>query len=394
MLSTNKERALALLIRNGPTYRADLARQLSVSRTTVTNLAKDLVDTGLVESRSLSGDAILKERLTLTSSAGLLGSLVFEDDNVALALGSLDGAVVARDSADLGVDLTGTERLEKGTAAMGRLIAAHGSGSGPVRAIHCAVNTQSDRVTGEILGGEASVAWRGSNPMTAMREAFGVPVVIENSARLEALAEYLCGTGDFPAHLIYVRLSRGVALGQVVAGRIQTGGRGGAGELGHVSINPQGPTCACGNRGCLMTYVALPALQGQITAVLGEDADIDDLIASASDGSHPSRGLLMDAGTAVGLAVTAVCNLLDPDVIVLGGELSGAGDLIVDAVSREVKRRALPLVSQRLRVVVGQCWDDVDTVASAGLAQLRHSRDLVESVVLQVADEGLAPSAR
>lgn len=393
MLSTNKERALALLIRNGPTYRADLARQLNVSRTTVTNLAKDLVDTGLVESRSISGDSVLKDRLTLTSFAGIVGSLVFEEGSVALALGSLDGAVVARGSAELGVGLTGTERLDKGIAAMGQLIADHESGSGPLRAIHCAVNTQSDKVTGEILGGDASVDWRDSNPMTSMREAFGVPVMIENSARLEGLAEYLCGTGDFPANLIYVRLSRGVALGQVAAGRIQSGGRGGAGELGHVSINPQGPTCACGNRGCLMTYVALPALQGQIAAVLGEGANIEDLIASASAGSHPSRGLLMDAGTAVGLALTAVCNLLDPDVIVLGGGLSGAGDLIVDAVTREIKRRALPLVSQRLEVVVGQYWDDVDTVASAGLAQLRHSRELVESVVLQIADEGLAPTA-
>ncbi|MEO7588736.1 MAG: ROK family transcriptional regulator [Arachnia sp.] len=376
MYSTTKERALATLITQGPMHRADLARALSVSRTTVTNLTQELMSDGVVGSDT---GTPLKAKIWVSPAAGVLVSVVFRLRRTVVAVGSVDGRELtmlesAQQPADRGVG-----RLASARRLTAELLET--AGHPRVLAAHVAVNTQIDVRTGEVVGGEASRMWTGVNPLTALQETLGAPVAVENTARLFALTEHLAQTGGPSRNLLYVHISHGIAMGQILRGSIVQGSHGGAGELGHMSIDLDGLPCECANRGCLMQYVDEKAVLIRAQAILGPDATLDDLLAEAHSGSRACRSLIGDVGTVLGRALVGVCHLLDPDVIVVGGTLARAGELLVDPVRRVLIQRALPLNARGLVVTSSANPTPHRTVVAAGLHTLRSDTERVEAMV-------------
>lgn len=377
MLSTNRERAVATLIAHGPMHRADLARALSVSRTTVTNVVSGLLGAGLVVEESGGG---LKSKLSVTEALGVLVAAVFRISETVVAVGAADGRVLRLERAAQSVDADGAARLAD-AAGLARALLAD-LGDPVVHAGHVAVNTQVDTRSGEVLGGDASSMWAGTNPRDDVSAALGgAPVLVENTARLMGLVEHLSAGGESPRNLIYVHLSHGVAMGQVLHGRIVQGGHGGAGELGHFSIDPDGIPCSCANQGCLMQYVGEAAVTSRAAAILGPGASTTALVDGALDGSHACRALLADVGVSLGRAMVGVFNLLDPDVVVIGGELARAGELLTEPVARTVRNHALPLSTRELRILTAAASTDAEAVAQAGLHILGEDEELVEAIV-------------
>lgn len=376
MLSTNKERVVATLISRGPMHRADLARALGVSRTTVTNLVATLLEAGLVEEEPGDG---LKSKLFVSGAHGVLVSVVFRIRETMAAVGSPDGRILAFDTRPVSADAPGSQRLQGASSMLVELL--DGLGGPDVDSAHVAVNTQVDTRSGAVLGGEASSMWAGHNPRDELARVLGgARVELENTARLMGLVEHLA-EHERANNLVYVSLARGVTLGQVLLGRIIQGSHGGAGELGHVSIDPEGPPCACANKGCLMQYVGEAAVLARAEAILGPGATITDLVTAAHDGSHACRSVITDVGVSLGRALVAVCNLMDPDVISIGGDLAAAGDLLVDPVERTVRDYALPLVTTDLRVVTAEASTDPRAVVGAGIHILREDATLVREIV-------------
>lgn len=376
MFSTSRERALATLITQGPMHRADLARALDVSRTTVTNLTQDLMRDGVIDS---DAQTTLKAKIWISPKAGVLVSVVCRLRSTIVAVGSLDGRKVAlRSTAQDPYDL-GIERLTTAARLATELLSE--AGHPPVLAGHVAVNTQIDVHTGEIVGGEASRRWTGLNPRTLMEEALGAPVGVENTARLLALAEHTAGTGGPSRNMVYVHLSHGIAMGQIMRGSIVQGSHGGAGELGHMSIDLDGLPCECANRGCLMQYVDEPVVRTRAQAILGPDATVTDLVTGALEGSRACRNLISDVGSLLGRALVGVCHLLDPDVIVLGGELAHAGEVFLEPVRQALIQRALPLNARGLVVAAASSTIPEAAVAAAGLHILRSDPALMSTLV-------------
>ena len=379
LFSTNRERALATLITDGPMHRADLARALDVSRTTVTNLTQELMTEGIVHSEE---GTPLKAKIRVSPSAGMLASVVFRLRSTTVALGSVDGREVSLSSAAQQPQDRGPDRLSSATRLLTELLEK--ANHPPVLAGHVAVNTQIDVQTGEVVGGEASRMWTGVNPRTAMEEFLDAPVAVENTARLLALTEHLKETGGPSRNLLYVHLSHGVAMGQILRGSIVQGSHGGAGELGHLSIDQDGLPCECGNRGCLMQYVDEKSVLTRAQVILGPDATIEDLLAAASSDSRPCQNLIADVGITLGRALVGVCHLLDPDVIVLGGTLAQAGELLIGPVRRVLTQRALPLNARGLIVAAAASPTPASTVVIAGLQVLRSEPDVVSRMVQAV----------
>lgn len=377
MLSTNRERAVATLITHGPMHRADLARALSVSRTTVTNLVSSLLEARLVAEQTGGG---LKSKLYVTDELGVLVSAVFRITETVVAVGATDGRVLRLERTAQPVDADGATRLADAVGLARTMLRKLGDPA--VHAGHVAVNTQVDTRSGEVIGGDASSMWAGTNPRDEVSRALGgAPVLVENTARLMGLVEHLSADGETPRNLIYVHLSHGVAMGQVLHGRIVQGGHGGAGELGHFSIDPDGIPCSCANQGCLMQYVGEAAVRSRAAAILGAEATAVALVDGALSGSHACRALLVDVGVSLGRAMVGVFNLLDPDLVVIGGELARAGDLLTEPIARTVRNHALPLSTRELRILTAGASTDAEAVAEAGLHILGEDEDLVEAVV-------------
>jgi len=188
--------------------------------------------------------------------------------------------------------------------------------------------------------------WSGLNLFDAVREALGMPVVLENDANLGALAHAGSGAQAGAHSLVYVKVATGVGVGLAVDGVLYRSTTGITGEIGHIPVVDNGELCYCGNRGCLETLVSTRRIVGDLTRTRpGQTWDVREVVKAAEGGDVMVQRLLYDAGVALGLAIAPVCNLLSPDAVVLGGPLVAGGQQLLDGMVATVRQRALPATS-------------------------------------------------
>lgn len=198
-------------------------------------------------------------------------------------------------------------------------------------------------------------AWRNQPLAGPVSELLGVPACLINDARAFGLAELRVGAARGASSM--VGLTMGTGIGGVIAvdGRVHQGHDGTAGELGHQTINPDGPWCGCGNRGCLEAYTRAD----QIAAACGT-ASPEEAVAAARGGDERAVRGLAEIGRYLGIGIANVVTLIAPDRVVLGGGVALAGDLLLDAIRAELRRRvrttslaAVELVTAQLGVGAG-----------------------------------------
>jgi predicted NBD/HSP70 family sugar kinase len=164
---------------------------------------------------------------------------------------------------------------------------------------------------------------------------------VDNDANLGALAEHWWGGGAFLGDLAYVKIGAGIGSGHIVRGEIYRGAGGTAGEIGHVCVDPKGPPCVCGGRGCLTTLIGSDALVARAQKLFNDKrAGVADIIRHAESGHAGAIALLDEIAAHLGqVLVGALVNVMNPAAIVLGGEICGAADLLLDPLLRYVRAR-------------------------------------------------------
>lgn len=193
-----------------------------------------------------------------------------------------------------------------------------------------------------------------NTPLAALVGAeVGLPVVIEQDCRAAALAETEIGLGRGARDLMVVVLGTGVAAGLIVNGKPLTGAGGGAGELGHIPVYPDGEPCACGQRGCLEVYSSASGIARRYLASGGRDGLTAAEIAAALGEDEVAARVWAEAAAALGLALATSTQLLDPAMIVLAGGLTGAGELLLEPV--------------RAQLQAALAWRDAPPVAASPL---------------------------
>jgi predicted NBD/HSP70 family sugar kinase len=208
-----------------------------------------------------------------------------------------------------------------------------------------------------------------------MEAELGLPVLVENDANLGALAEIVWGAGRGCSDVVYVKVASGVGAGLVLDNRIYRGFGGTAGEIGHLTINETGPVCRCGNRGCLEVYAGAEGLLEPLRRPSGGPSTVRAAIKMAADGDVGAQRVISDAGRALGLAVAGVCNLLSPQLVIVGGELVQAGDVLLNPV-REIVRRSAVASARQTPITAGVLGDRAEVLGAVALV-LRESRRVV-----------------
>lgn len=172
-------------------------------------------------------------------------------------------------------------------------------------------------------------------------------VVLDNDANLAAYAESIYEFGNAET-LVGIKASTGIGAGIVVAGRIFRGGLGMAGEIGHVVVDPDGKFCACGGRGCLETQIGADALVEQAKIVLGHEnlespRTLEDLVHMAGEGNLTCQRVLREAASTLGFAIGNLCNILNPNVVVLSGAFGrpDAAKFTVEACQEAIRKSAM-----------------------------------------------------
>jgi predicted NBD/HSP70 family sugar kinase len=342
---TNQERLLALLLRRGPSHRAELARRADLSRTTVGTIVAGLLARGLVvETAAVSGDGRAKEALAINPKAALALGLDFTFDHVWAHLADLAHREIAGAGRAIDADLDWTERMDVAVDVLDGLIAEHGLDRSQIVGAGIGLPGPIETATGIVSTSLPGQPWSQVHAADEFSRRLDMPVRIENNTRLEGVAEAYGGAGRGVGTLMYVGLSSGIAASLVIDGRVFRGAVGAAGELGHHSIDVDGPSCPCGNRGCLVLQAGIPAVLEALRPHLGPKATIDDVLAAAAAGDRACEGVLADVGEVTGRALASLCNLLNPERIVVGGELARAGEVLLDPLRGAIRRYALTLV--------------------------------------------------
>jgi glucokinase len=210
--------------------------------------------------------------------------------------------------------------------------------------------------------------WRGFDLRAALRDLVpGVPVAVHNDAVCFALGEHRAGAGRGARDLLGMVISTGVGGGLVLDGRVRDGRTGSAGHVGHVVVEPGGPECGCGARGCLEAVARGPAVVARARARGCPATDGRSLAALAAAGDEVARDELARAGRAVGTALAGVAALLDLDLVVVGGGLSQAGPPLWGPLREAVRSCARLPFTRDLRVVPAALGQDAGLVGAAAL---------------------------
>jgi len=220
----------------------------------------------------------------------------------------------------------------------------------------------------------------------AVHDLFPLPVFIENDANCAALAEAKYGAGSDIRDFIFVIWGTGVGGGIILNGEIYRGPYGGAGEIGHISIDYNGPVCNCTNRGCIEAYIGQRYLSARTKEILenkrrqGTASKIDELVGgdleriepaiiakAAEQGDRTAIEILEEAGTLLGCALASVINILDVRTVVIGGGISAAPQFVFDAVYRSVTGRALKPHRSGIRILKAALANTAGVIGAASL---------------------------
>ncbi|GFO59431.1 sugar kinase [Geomonas silvestris] len=216
------------------------------------------------------------------------------------------------------------------------------------------------------------VALEGVNLAQEVARRVGVPTIALNDANASAVGEQRYGAGRPFASSLMVTLGTGVGAGLILDGRLWTGIDGVAAEFGHVTVEPEGRRCGCGNRGCLEQYAsasAIAALAAEANvAPLSGRLDAAAVAARARQGCPKALGVYRRAGSYLGIALASVVNLLNLEAVVLGGGVAESFGLLAEALHREIRERAFPIPAERVRVLKGVLGDDAGILGAAATA--------------------------
>jgi glucokinase len=212
--------------------------------------------------------------------------------------------------------------------------------------------------------------WAGVPVVDRVRAAVEVPTVLINDARAFALAELRLGAGKGAQTLLGITLGTGVGGGVVIDGQLHFGHEGTAGEIGHQTILPDGPLCGCGNYGCLEALCRASA----ISAACG-CTSVEEAVARARQGDDRARAGLALVGQYLGIGISNAVVLITPDVVVIGGGAAGAGDLLLDPINIELKKRIHVTNVDQVRVVLTELGPWAGAMGAA-----IHGADSVQNV--------------
>lgn len=206
--------------------------------------------------------------------------------------------------------------------------------------------------------------WNGFPLRDALQARSGLPIFVLNDVRAATVGEQVWGAGRNYRNFVCIAIGTGIGGGLVLDGKLYTGSRGAAGELGHTTIVPDGPLCGCGNRGCVEAMasgwaIARDALalveagDGELAARARSQQPTAEQVAQAAlNGSQGARTIFTRAGTWIGLVLANLICALNPEAIVVGGGVAEAGDLLLEPIRQEIARRTVVFSRQRAGVEV------------------------------------------
>ncbi|HTF06790.1 MAG TPA: ROK family transcriptional regulator [Asanoa sp.] len=374
--SANRGRVVRALRERGALSRRALA-EIGLSRSTVKSVIEELLDDGtIMEVSDADRRAGTGRPPTLVGLKGDLGVAVgIEIANGAIRAAVCDTAqqLLLHDAVPMDDHTPPEATLKTAGTLVGHMLDRLGLGKDRVLGVGVAMPGPIQRNTG--VNGRATTLkpWVNVNPFATASSALRLPLVVGNDANFAALAETTWGVARGMRDIAYVYTASGIGVGFILGGALYVGANGTAGELGHTTIDENGEVCQCGGRGCLNTLANADSITQKLWRSHHDRLSIADVIKMAQMGDVGCRRVIADAGRHIGLAAANMYNLLDPELIILGGNLAPAGEILLAPLRESMARRAIHAGEVLPPVVVGALDEHTVVVLGAAAAVLRDA---------------------
>ena len=368
----NRRTLVDALRRHGSASRAELARTTGLSRSTVSTLVADLQAGGLVIEQESDERVPQKGRpptlLTLDRSAGLVLGIDFDHDHVRVAIADLSRTILAERMLEHDVDTSAARALDVAIELADAVVAEADIDGDRILGAGVGLSGPIDVAAGGVHAGKILPGWAGVRPVDELAARLGMAVHLDNDANLGALAEVTLGAGVGARDAVYLMVSGGIGAGLILGGELYRGTSGTAGELGHVLVDDGGPICRCGNRGCLEMMAGGGAIIALLRSSHGDDLTLDGVMALSAEGDSGARRAIADAGRVLGRAIAAIVNAFNPELVIVGGAVSAAGDVLLDPLEEAVHRYAIPSAAADVRITRGVLGERAEVLGALELA--------------------------
>jgi N-acetylglucosamine repressor len=384
--TTMREMNLSLILNtlrvHAPISRAGLSGVTQLNKTTVSSLVRELLDSELI--REIGVDPTVTDigrpAINLEVNPGV-GTIIGADigvDYISVIAANFAVEIVARRYENTSELTTSQEILDRAVAVIHEVyqeVTATSLGQ-PVFGIGLGLPGLVDSATGTLLFAP-NLSLHDIAVRELMEKEFSIPVYVDNEANLAALGETYFGAGRESNFVLYVVSSVGLGGGIVIDGRLMTGAAGFAGEFGHMTLDPGGLRCSCGNYGCFETLVSQRALYRRIRSAVGTgkpsllveatEGDLNRLtvpmiVEAAEEGDVVARTALEETGNWLGIGIASLINALNPERVVFGGTLSIAHEYLLPVVKEVVAKRALRWSNETAEIVIAEHGPDASVI--------------------------------
>ena len=397
MRDLNRCLVLSTVRNSEPISRIDIAKKLNLSPSAISNITNELISKEFIREIGPGSSQNLGRKPTLLEvdpQTWYVVGIDFERiTSIRVGIANLKGKLTAKTEGPV-KDASPSQVVDLIAELIDRLINKVNIKRERIIGIGMGTPGLLDQKEGKVIY-SVHLGWRNVSLRELVEKKTGALLIIDTDTNAPALAEQRYGAGKGTRDLIYITIGSGLGAGIIIDEQIYHGIDGTAGEFGHTIIDPNGPLCSCGNRGCLEALVTESSIMKQATEGInkGEATLINNLAQkqgnltpkiiyeAASKGDKFAIQIIQKTGYYLGLGLVNLVNLLNPEVIVIGGDISQVADILLKPVKEVVSSRALSAPAQRVKIIASHFGKDAGILGAATL--------FLESV-FQIPEAGLS----
>ncbi|UZN05374.1 ROK family transcriptional regulator [Cellulomonas sp. S1-8] len=334
----NRALVVETVKRYGGLTQVELTGATGLSPATVSSIVKELLAAGVVDTRSTIRTGRRAQLVTIARRTGLAAGIDVGPRHLRVALADVTREIVAEQSLPLPADHRADTTLDRVALLVVDLLDRVGASMDELVGLGVGLPAPVETGTGSVTVRGLMRGWDDTSVVHVLSKRLSRVVLVDNEANLGALAESRFGAARGYQDAVYVSVGAGTGAGIVLSGHLHRGFGGTAGEIGHVQVDPQGRICRCGSRGCLDTVVGYPALVEPL-AVSHGTLTLRDVVQRALEGDPGCRQVVADAGAVIGGVVAGMAMVVNPQCVVVGGELAETGDVLVQPMREAIARR-------------------------------------------------------
>jgi glucokinase-like ROK family protein len=345
--------------------RADLAEKMGLTRAAVTVIINDLISSGIIlentESRSTASGRP-PVALEINPNQGLVAAVDMGAMHLSVALGDFSARILEEIEVPFRVDQGPEESLQQADATLRELLKNRGLSTSDLAAIGVGVPGPVIAEKGMVMAPPIMPGWDRFPIRLTLESQWGTAVTLNNDAELGALGEWAYGAGRGEKNLAFIKVGSGIGAGLIINQQIYGGTTGSAGEIGHLTVDENGPLCTCGNRGCLEAFAGGHAIASQarklvasgkrtlLSELNADSISARDVAEAARRGDLTAQEIIQRSGTFIGIAIAGLINLINPSTVIIGGGVAQVGDLLTGPIRQAVRERSLRASEHGVRI--------------------------------------------